>query len=486
MPRLRLSLLCALALGAAPLTASAQPVSDARPTPASGTASPTAGAPTAGAPDAAPEPETALFPNVRPPDRRGLNVFEPAKSDADRLGEGDPRLRLGAAFTQPFQDLHHSNTALARMTPNTATPAPGDSLDLNGLMDIGAGFNTASANLTFDALLADGVHVNVVTYLSSRHHNEAWVKGGYIQVDAARFLGSPLVDEAFRYLTLRVGHYEVNYGDAHFRRTDNGNALHNPFVGNYILDAFTTEIGGDVMVRHAGVLAMAGVTGGEIKGDVTAPDGRSLAFIGKVGVDRQLTPDLRVRLTGSGYHNGNAASSTLYGGDRAGSRYFFVLENTQATTTAQAFSGVVNPGFRESVTALQLNPFVKYRGLELFGVLERASGRTLNEGEGIGRAWTQVAADAVYRFLPQEQAFVGARYNVVSGPLAGPAVAGQVATAGPDVSVRRFELGGGWFPTRNILLKGEYVRQDYTDFPGLDIRSGGEFHGVMVEGVVSF
>ena len=49
--------------------------------------------------------------------------------------------------------------------------------------------------------------------------------------------------------TLRVGHLEINYGDAHFRRSDNGNALYNPFVGNYIMDAFTTEIGGEVYLK---------------------------------------------------------------------------------------------------------------------------------------------------------------------------------------------------------------------------------------------
>jgi hypothetical protein len=393
---------------------------------------------------------------------------------------------VGAGFAQQFQALDHENTALARWTPNTATPAPDDSINLNQLADIGPGFNLASANLTFDALLTDGVHVNLVTYLSSRHHQEAWVKGGYIQVDAMRFLGVPMIDEIMNYATLKVGHYEVNYGDAHFRRTDNGNAMHNPFVGNYIMDAFTTEIGGELLVRHAGFLGMVGVTGGEINGNVTTPEGRSWTLITKLGVDRQMMPDLRVRLTGSMYHNGNAARNTLYGGDRAGSRYFYVLENTQATTSAQFTSALINPGFTEEITAFQLNPFVKFHGLELFGVIERASGRSLLETEDVGRAWTQYAIDAVYRFLPEEQAFVGLRYNTVSGPLTGPTQAGQITTAGPDISINRMEIGAGWFPTRNILLKAEYVRQQYSDFPTIDIRNGGEFNGFMVEGVVAF
>jgi hypothetical protein len=63
--------------------------------------------------------------------------------------------------------------------------------------------------------------------------------------------------------------------------------MYNAFVGNYILDAFTTEIGAEVLVRSPnGLLAMAGVTGGEIRGNVTRPDDRGPAFLGKIGFDR--------------------------------------------------------------------------------------------------------------------------------------------------------------------------------------------------------
>ena len=81
-PRLFLS---ALALLTLPLSAQAQQVADAASTPES--AAPATAEPTD--PDAA-TPATALFPNQRPPDRRGLNVFEPLKSDADRIGDGRP------------------------------------------------------------------------------------------------------------------------------------------------------------------------------------------------------------------------------------------------------------------------------------------------------------------------------------------------------------------------------------------------------------
>jgi hypothetical protein len=231
---------------------------------------------------------------------------------------------------------------------------------------------------------------------------------------------------------------------------------------------------------------MVGVTNGEIKGDVLAPEGRSFSVYSKVGLDRQVSDDLRVRLTGSVYHNGNAASNTLYGGDRTGSRYYFVLENTLATSNGNFTSGRWNPGFREEVTAFMVNPFVKFQGFELFGTFERATGRAANEAEDIGRAWTQIAVDGVYRFLPREQAFVGARYNTVSGPLAGPVAGGQITTAGQEVSINRIEGGIGWFTTPNLLLKVDYVQQTYNDFLPTDIRNGGEFKGFMIEGVLAF
>src|SRR5690606_25788529 len=119
------------------------------------------------------------------------------------------KVRVGGAFTQQFQSLSHSNTA----TPNL-NPA---GVNLNQLIDFGGGFNLATANLNFDVALADGVRLNLVTYLSSRHHSETWVKGGFIQVDKAEFLNSELLNKVFEKVTLKVGHMEINYGDAHFR-----------------------------------------------------------------------------------------------------------------------------------------------------------------------------------------------------------------------------------------------------------------------------
>ena len=148
-------------------------------------------------------------------------------------------------------------------------------VNTNQLITIGHGFNNAVANLNVNAQIAPGIRVAMTSYLSARHHQESWVKDGYLLIDDSP-IDNPLLKAIMKYTTLRVGHFEINYGDAHFRRTDNGNAMFNPFVGNYILDVFTTEIGAEVYARSNGLIAMLGVTGGEVHGQVTAPERRSI------------------------------------------------------------------------------------------------------------------------------------------------------------------------------------------------------------------
>jgi hypothetical protein len=400
---------------------------------------------------------------LRPQDKRGLNVFETTKDPgAEFTGF---RVDFGAAFTTQVQNLTHRTTAL----PNVV-----NGVNANQLADIGFGFNNSTANLSLHAQLAPGIRVALTSYLSSRHHNETWVKDGYIQIDQSPIDLAPL-KMLFEIATIKIGHMEINYGDAHFRRSDNGNAVYNPFVGNYIMDAFTTEVGGEAYLKTGPVIAMASITGGEVRGTVLTPGQRGPAYIGKLGFDKQMTDTLRVRLTGSLYTTKKALNNTLYGGDRAGSRYYWVMENTAATESGQFTSGLINPGFRNQVTAMVVNPFIKFRGAEVFGVIERAEGKA--RAEATERTWNQFAVDAVYRFLPDEQAFVGVRFNRAEGTLVG--ITG-------DVGAERLQVGAGWFILPGLLAKAEYVDQKYFGYPTANVRNGGRFKGLMLEGVVAF
>jgi len=401
--------------------------------------------------------------HFRPVDKRGINVFEAPKHDA--VPYDGFKLMIGGAFLQDFQSVDHSNTATANVVGGVNT---------NQLADIGPGFNNAVANLYVTAQLARGISVHMTSYLSSRHHSETWVKDGYLQIDSSP-LDVPVLNRIMRYTTIKFGEMELNYGDSHFRRTDNGNAIYNPFVGNLIMDGFTTEAGAEVYVQHNGFLGMVGASAGQLHPAVTNPNGRTPSFLGKLGFDRQVTDALRVRLTGSIYTNRHSTEQNLFTGDRGGSRYYFVMENTAATETGNFRSGMLGPGMSHKMTAMVINPFVKLGGLELFGLAERAKGRTLTETAE--RTWNQYAVDATYRFLPGEPLYVAARYNTVSGPLAGTTT---------DVGADRWQLAAGWYITDNIVLKGEYITQTYNGYAPTSILNGGKFHGLMIEGAVAF
>ena len=410
--------------------------------------------------------------NLRPYDKTGINMFD-APKDTNAVFDG-LKLKFGAGFTQSFQGLEHQNTS-------------------GGLYKITPGFNTANANLYMDVQLADGIRLNLTSYLSSRHHNETWVKGGYIQFDKLPFQGK-IWDDIMKVTTIKIGHMEINYGDQHFRRSDGGHTLYNPFVENYILDGFTTEIGGEVLVRKNGLFGLLGVSNGMIKGNIdslipTAQDDnihKSPALYLKGGFDKQLNDFVRVRLAASYYTNKSSGGQTLYAGDRTGSNYFMPMEKLGSTAGANFTSGRLNPGFSKKVDALQLNGFLKVQGLELFGTYEAAQGRTKTETED--RKVSQYAMDAVYRVGQKENVFFGVRYNAVTARLANVAAAGTnpAITYNNDIKVNRVAFGAGWFMTRNVMLKAEYVKQKFKDMPVADYRNGGEFNGYVIQAVVGF
>ncbi|MBX3132122.1 MAG: hypothetical protein KF689_01890 [Gemmatimonadaceae bacterium] len=392
---------------------------------------------------------------LRPYDKRGINIFETPK--VENVPYTGFALQWGAAFTQQFQGLDHETSGSTALKP------------------IGNGFNNATANLYMNAQVAPGIRVQLTTYLSSRHHPETYVKDGFLQVDASP-LDVPLFHKLMEFTTLKIGHFQVNYGDFQFRRTDNGNAMYNPLVGNALMDAFTTEVGVEAIVQRNGLFGVIAATGGEIKGRVDLPDDRAPAYMVKAGFDRQLNDDLRVRLSGSYRTTASSISNSIYSGDRAGSRYYYVLENTAATESAQFTSGRINPGFSDEQTGYMINPFVKFRGAEFFGMYEVAKGRSAAETDL--REVTQLMAEGLYRFGRNESLYLVGRWNNV---------AGDVGAAAPDADVTRTNFGGGWFVTPSLLMKAEWVNQQYKGYTGAaDTRNGGKFSGFMIEAVLAF
>lgn len=397
-------------------------------------------------------------------DKRGLNVHETSKMDTVTFH--GVAVRVGGDFTMQFQMLRQMN-------------------DPDNLVQLGSDFNLPTANLNLDVQLLDGVQMHLTSYLSARHHEESWIKGGHLQIDKLDFIAPGFLQGLMKVTTITIGLDEFNYGDAHFRRSDNARSIYNPFVGNYIMDSFSTEAFGQVTVQSKGFLAVAGITNGKLNQSVVVNDNtdNEPSFFGKLGFDKQLNEDLRVRLTGSIYSNqGTTTGTWLYGGDRAGARYYNVLHtvpDSLGNTEGGDFDGRYNPGFKK-LTAIQITPFLKFKGLEFFGIYELATGSNtittpIADSEG---AFTQLAAELLFRFGRTEQFYVGGRYNAVSGK--------PWESSEEDLVITRVNAGGGWFLSHNVLVKAEYVDQQYVGDGWTGRFAGAGFKGVNFEAAISF
>jgi hypothetical protein len=363
-----------------------------------------------------------------------------------------------------------------------------------GFMPLGSNINLPAANMTINADIAPGMRIVLTTYLASRHHNDAWVKDGYLLIDNMPFIKCDLLSDIMKHVTVKVGDMEINYGDAHLRRSDNGNVVRDAFAENYIMEAFMTAPAAEFMFRNNGWIAMIGVTGGSMDPSlvgfknnafVTYNLASNLGAYGKFGFDKQLNKDLRVRFTVSPYLNPkNNAGGTLYNSDRAGARYFSVLVPAQVVSgtapdqalapnstgtdiTANQSNGHWGPGNTYQDKSLMMNLFATYRRAELFTTFETASGTNVLNGPKF--TYNQFAVEGLYHLGDKEQYYLGARYDEVTNQL--------------SQSVNRIQLAAGWYLTKNIILKAEYVDQKY-NVPAYTANAG--FKGLMVESGISF
>ena len=439
---------------------------------------------------------STLFAQLRATDQTGVNVFETPKTDAVFSG---PKVEFGGSISMPYIALTNSN-AVTNQDPTKNTQA---------LFKNSPNFALSMANLNINSYLADGVTLQVTLYLASKHHNETWVKGGYVQFDKVPFIKLDLLDQIMKYTTIKVGQMDVNYGDAHFRRSDGGCSIYNPFMENYIMDEFATEIGAEADVNYNGIIGVVGVTNGNLNPSLAYIDTTQAgfkysnglhnpSFLAKLGYDKQLTDKFRARITGSIYSTSGALSNTLFGGDRTGSNYSAIMYNAAPGTTT-AFGGRFNPGLTDKLTTVMGNLFLKYNlldnlAVESFTTIESASGRTSAEPKE--RNASQFATDLIFRFGKAENFFLGARYNSVSADVAAAAGAtGATATSTTilapvpayTVGISRLAISGGWYVTKNIMAKVEYANQKFTGVPNLNtILNGYEFHGLSAEAVISF
>lgn len=369
--------------------------------------------------------------------------FEPEKLKKEDFQE--VKAKVGGDFAIQLQMLDHES-------PIADT-----------LIDLKNNFNLPTANLHIMADLAPGMRVYINNYMSSRHHNEAWVEGGYLQIDYLPFL--PAADAIMENFTIRAGVMNPNYGDAHFYRSNNADVLHNPFVGNWIMDNYTTNPGLDILYRNNGILALVGVNNGRVNYGRGNDLGEDLVFNWKLGYDKNINEDLRVRATLSGIHAGEGHSGIyLWDGDRAGARYYNVMQTIGASDNYR--SGRWSPGSGQSeMNTYMFNAFFGFKGLEVFGIYENMKGLKY----GSDQHYTQSAIQALYHI---GDFYLGTRYNKVSD------------NDGSDVT--RMNFGGGWYMVDNVLVKLDYVTQEYNGPAHSDVVNGGKFSGMVIEAAISF
>ncbi|HEY8241231.1 MAG TPA: hypothetical protein VIH35_07290, partial [Kiritimatiellia bacterium] len=381
------------------------------------------------------------------------------------------KVYLGLKTAGRFQALEQSDV-LATPAPTDENPKP----EPAKVPDIDPGFQTAWGSMDFLANFEDVIKVYWEFYISSRPHPDS-MQGhqGYLLIEE---LPGDQLKFLFDYVDIKAGEFEVNFGDALHRRSDNARVQRNPLIGNYVMDPNVTEIGLELIGEPARVNWLVGVTSGSATGDNKNETGVG----GHAKVWCNPLDNLRVAL--SGYNVDH--SDTLPGSE--GSRTILFSSSRSGGPYGAIFNGGNNPGgvnppAGKKITAGQTDVTLALGDLELygnFGYVEDADTNANTDGEP-EEAWYYYAAEGVYRFTEK---FYGAlRYS-----------AAQADTAKDQASdgiVSRYQAGIGYWFSANLLAKAEYVYEEMKDFDDADGNVSGvkasedpSFDGII--GEVSF
>ena len=328
----------------------------------------------------------------------------------------------------------------------------------NGLM---SGFQSAAGNISFDGEMAPGLDLHFEVYLSSRHHEgQVTPREGYLMVTAPPAgLNFRPVQRLFDFISVKAGHFEIDFGNQHLRRSDNAQVQQNPLVGNYVVDPNVVYVGAEVFSKPQRLNWLLGLTNGQTTGDLQ--EGRGYAMHGKLWgdvsssfsvagsyyrVDQSQTP--------TGYPLGGSFSN-LFAGNRSGGRYAGVLRGGGEP-------GQILPGNGQDITAWQLDAAFEARTLSVRGHYGGVGDADINGTnpadeatfDSPGERWSYYGIEAVYNFNPS---FYGAaRYSGATAEL----LNGTAASG----AVERYQVGFGFWINNGILLKVEYVDQTYRDF----------------------
>lgn len=349
------------------------------------------------------------------------------------------------------------------------------------------GFQTAYGNFSFLADIERKLEMYFNVFIAdSPHPDRMQGDEGYLLVrELPGTLGeTPWLRSLFETVEVKAGQFELDFGDAHYRRSLNAAVQRNLLIGNYVVDPRTTEIGVEVSSDEGRfpVNWLVGVGSGGETGDFQK--NHALSLHGKLWG----CPIEHLRTSSSIYWTDQSKSPTnsrtnLFRANRSGSPYAGVLDNSSA-------AGDVLPTTGQRVLATQFDATWEADPVEVYGHFGWVQdGDNNGNTNGSPRSsWLYYALEGSYHFTPR--LYGALRY---SGASALRLV--SAASSSRDVDsgglVHRVQLGGGYWLTKTILTKLEYVYQLYNGFEadgsqvsGVDTWLDPSFHGMLAE--VSF
>lgn len=420
--------------------------------------------------------------------------FEPEKDTSGFSGK--PEVSFATDLSFYFQGLSQDYKGVTIPTTSAAVPT-GYTTTTVADTPIESGLILPTANLDINAKIMSGFNVKLQTMLASHHHNDTYVKGGYATIDNLDFIAPGFLSSIMRDTTIKIGVNDINYGDDQYRRTDNANVMRNPFITNMGVEGYLQGTHLEILYRIPAIssFAMVGITNGqanpqdvaktEYDANAGTANSNRYGIYGKIGFDHEYTNDLRFRATESIYSISGSNRNDLYSSDKAGN----VITNVLGTGASDAMSSGWNAmsGYVKTangnivlksaadVLASKTNLFLKYKDTELYGMYEIADGSDVNDKD---MKMKHYAVDLVQRFN-NDKFWAAARYENAVVKYA------DAFNDFGDAELTQWQLGLGWFLSKNAVAKFEYIDQTREKF-SIYKNGDAEFKGFMVNASLSF
>lgn len=348
------------------------------------------------------------------------------------------------------------------------------------------GLSLPTANLDINAKLMKGFNVKLETMLSSHNHHETFVKGGYASIDNLDFIAPGFLGNFMDQATIKVGVNDINFGDDQYRRSDNADVFNNVFVSNMAVQSYMQAGFVEVLYRLPSLnsFVVAGITNGQVNPDDTKDNGSgsdAYSLYTKLGFDKQINDNLRIRLTESIFYVDGTLKSGLYGGDKAGG----VATNTSGGNYGTRWTNPLED--YDKLTVSKTNLFIKAGKIEVFALFEVADGEGYtSHAYGTTRAtggtligdikMKHYAIDLTQRFGKNDKYYLAGRYENAKTKMANDSV---------DDKLTQIQLAAGMYFSNTAMAKIEYFKQNRDNF-GIGAGTDTKIEGFMISTALSF